>query len=163
MMCIDASGRERFLEWIDRNKPRLVVLSYPRKLCETTMSSSGSSQERRRKYRKICKQRGVFEFIEQVFHKQLSRGDDALAEDPIAEGCFRDGPVQRVLDHPDVYTVVDQGFSDGRSHPQNKTESPKPALWISTSADICQEIALRCPGLPGGQRGVFTEHCSSDL
>ena len=139
----DAGECERILEWIDHNQPRLVVLSYPRRLFAMQASSSDTSQEKRRKYKKYCREREVFEFAERVFERQLSRGDDALAEDPLPQGSFRDGPLQRIRNHPNVYAVVAEGFS--RSVREGEP-CDKSALWMSTSVEVCEEMALKCSG-----------------
>ena len=138
----DAGERERILEWIDHNQPRLVVLSYPRRLFAMQASSSDTSQEKRRKYKKYCREKEVFEFAERVFERQLSRGDNALAEDPLPQGSFRDGPLQRIRNHPNVYAAIAEGLS---RDVEGEEPCNKSALWMSTSIEVCQELAQKCP------------------
>ena len=79
---------------------------------------------------------------EKVFDMQLKRGDDALAEAAVASASFKEGPLNRILNHPEVYAVV----SSGRMQPSGSSRlaAVKPTLWMSTSVEVCEEIALRC-------------------
>ena len=140
----DADGREQILEWIDQKQPRLVVLSCPRRVQSSELIGTQSSQEKRRHRKQSQREQGMSDFIEQIFKHQLSRGDDVLAEEPCPHGSCRAGPLQRVISHPSVYTVLASGVHSGMTS--------KSVLWMSTSLEICEEIALRCSDETGHER-----------
>ena len=138
----DADGQSRLLEWIERCQPRLVVVTYPRRIWMSCVSTGeSSSQQARRARKRSLKHQGFVRFVEQVFEKQIRRGDDALAESPVGDDLFRETAVRKLVDHPQVYTTVvsSSGGSD--------KGLPRSSLWMSTSVEVCEEIALRCTAL----------------
>ena len=138
----DADGRRHLLEWIDRCQPRLIVFACPRRVWSNlSQFPSQSSQETRRVRKLIERDRWVFDFMEEVFDKQIQRGDDALAENPVASGSFRSGPIRKILHHPEVYATVTYSCSEASP---TCTSDRKASLWMSTSVEICEELALRC-------------------
>ena len=140
-----AEVREQVLEWVDRLKPRLVILSYPCSLWSVLQNMScHTPQERRRLQQKRKKEMCLLEFVEQVFQKQISRGDDALTENPLLSASFRTPPIQRVLTHPEVYTAVSHGCRLGVVNYKTYEPLHKPTLWISSSQEICDELGVRC-------------------
>ena len=146
----DVDGQRRLLEWIDRCQPRLVVLTCPRAVwlsCGSTLDMS--SQEKRRARKKCLKYEGFLGFVEQVFDKQIRRGDDALAESPVGNSSFRETAVRKLIDHPEVYTVVVDSSNGVEGCFQSLPGFQRSSLWMSTSVEVCEEIALRCHA-PGG-------------
>ena len=151
----DADGQRRLLEWVDRSQPRLVVLTCPHRIwCAFSSSSETSSQERRRSQKKRLQYKGFLGFVEKIFEKQIRRGDDALAESPVGNSSFKETAIQKLVDHPEVYTVVVPRSSKPESSLRSQPEPQSSSLWMSTSVEVCEEIALRCPASDGGpERG----------
>ena len=113
-----------------------------------------SPQEKRRLQKLRQRDAVLLEFVEQVFARQIDRGDDALAENPLSSRSFVVPPMKRVLCHPHVYTAVSHGCRHGVINPKTKLPLLKPTLWVSTSPEICDELAKRCKNEQGGERHV---------
>ena len=159
----DADGRRDLLEWIDRCQPRLVILSCPQKFWSSFNRCPQETSQQIRRRRKTQQQYMWFlEFMEHVFERQIRRGDDVLAENPVASASFRKGPIQNILNHPEVYSVVSRTCEKDVERHKDRTFRANAALWMSSSAEICQELALRCS--PSGclsEAGVKTGNSRS--
>ena len=151
----EAEQRDQLLSWIETNRPRLVIVSYPCKHWSLLTNVQYSSPQEKRRLQKLRQRDGVLlEFVEQVFARQIDRGDDALAEDPLSSRSFVTPPVKRVLCHPQVYSAVSHGCRRGIINPKSKLPLLKPTLWVSTSPEICDELAKRCKNEQGRQQHV---------
>ena len=149
-----ADQRAGLLEWIDKHRPRLVIVSYPCKHWSILTNLQYTTPQEKRRLQKLRQKDGVLlEFVEQVFARQLDRGDDALAENPVSSRSFTTHPMKRVLCHPKVYSAVSHGCRHGVVNPVTKLPLLKPTLWVSTSPEICDELAKRCTN----ERGA-TQH-----
>ena len=150
VLC-DADGQGRLLEWVDRCQPRLVVLTCPRRIWDSfAEANAGSSQERRRTRKKCLKYEGFVSFVEKVFETQIRRGDDALAESPVGEHSFRERCMGRIINHPEVYTAVVACSHGLEKECKSNPSVSRSSLWMSTSVEVCEEIALRCSAAEGG-------------
>ena len=151
----EAEQRDQLLSWIETNRPRLVIVSYPCKHWSLLTNMQYSSPQEKRRLQKLRQRDGVLlEFVEQVFARQIDRGDDALAENPLSSRSFVTPPMKRVLCHPQVYSAVSHGCRRGIINPKSKLPLLKPTLWVSTSPEICDELAKRCKNEQGGQQHV---------
>ena len=150
-----ADQRAQLLEWIDQRRPRLVIVSYPCKHWSILTNMQHSTPQEKRRLHKLRQKDGVLlEFVEQVFARQLDRGDDALAENPVNSRSFTTHPMKRVLCHPQVYSALSHGCRHGVINPVTKLPLLKPTLWVSTSPEICDELAKRCTNERGGTQHV---------
>ena len=150
-----ADQRAQLLEWIDVNRPRLVIVSYPCKHWSLLTNLQYTTPQEKRRLMRLRQRDGVLiEFVEQVFARQLDRGDDALAENPVSSRSFVTDPMKRVLCHPQVYSAVSHGCRHGVINPKTTLPLLKPTLWVSTSPEICDELAKRCTNERGGSQHV---------
>ena len=150
-----ADQRAGLLEWIDEHRPRLVIVSYPCKHWSILTNMQYTTPQEKRRLQKLRQKDGaLLDFVEQVFARQLDRGDDALAENPVSSRSFTTHPMKRVLCHPKVYSAVSHGCRHGVINPVTKLPLLKPTLWVSTSPEICDELAKRCTNERGGSQHV---------
>ena len=151
----EAEQRAQLLSWIDQNRPRLIIVSYPCKHWSLlTNMQYGTPQEKRRLQKLRQRDSVLLEFVEQVFARQIDRGDDALAENPLSSRSFVTPPMKRVLCHPKVYSAVSHGCRHGVINAKTKLPLLKPTMWVSTSPEICDELAKRCKNEQGGEQHV---------
>ena len=109
-----ADQRAELLGWIDQHRPRLVIVSYPCKHWSILTNMQYTAPQEKRQLQNLRKKDGVLlEFVEQVFARQLDRGDDALAENPVNSRSFTTHPMKRVLCHPEVYSALSHGCRYG--------------------------------------------------
>ena len=133
------------LDWLERVRPRLVLVSYPCHLWSPlTNLQYKSSQDGRRLQKLRAKEMPFLELTEQVFATQIRHGDDAVGENPLASASFVTPPMKRVSDHPEVYAAVGHGCRFGIKHPVSGEPIRKATLWFSTSREICDELGQRC-------------------
>ena len=150
-----ADQRAELLAWIDQHRPRLVIVSYPCKHWSILTNMQYRTPQEKRRLQKLRQKDGVLlEFVEQVFARQLDRGDDALAENPVSSRFFTTHQMKRVLCHPQVYSAVSHGCRHGVINPVTKLPLLKPTLWVSTSPEICDELAKRCTNERGRAQHV---------
>ena len=146
----DASVRKALMSRIRSEKPRLAVISYPCRFWSKLTDVNFRSSQQKRRLNKLRRQEEPFlELCEEVFEEQISRGDDALAENPLCSLSFSVPPMQRVLRHPKVYIGVGHGCRFNMRSSASGLLLKKPTLWISTSPELCDELALRCINGPG--------------
>lgn len=142
----DPKHRDEIRDMLERERPRLAIVEYPCTLWTQLASTNyRSKQEKRRLARRRREDEPFLELCEDVFNIQLAHGDDALAENPLTSLSFKRPPIQRILNHPDVYTGVSHGCRFGVKSRQSGLLLKKPVLWISSSVEICDELSKRCP------------------
>ncbi|CAE7379448.1 RE2 [Symbiodinium sp. KB8] len=89
----------KLVEWIDRCKPRLVILTCPPKVWSSQLKCiGGNSQAVRRQQRESKRHASFFQLSERVFERQIGRGDDALVE---SENRDTDQPMSPPLEDSD--------------------------------------------------------------
>ena len=137
--------RKSVLDFIRTHRPRLVIVSYPRKLWSPINNISAvTSQDKRRVEKKRRKELPFLELTEDIFNLQLSLGGDALGENPLPSESFKKPPIQRILTHPQVFAGVGHGCRFNIRHKRSGKLLKKPTLWFSTAPEICDELSLRC-------------------
>ena len=139
------ANRERIIHWIEKFRPRLVVVAYPCKVWSNINNLSCTTPQARRRLRvRRLKERPFLEFCEKVFEVQLKNGDDALGENPKLSASFHEKPIKNILNHPSVHTATGHGCRFGIRHAESKKLLLKPTLWFSTSPEICDQLGLVC-------------------
>lgn len=102
--------RKSVLDFIRTHRPRLVIVSYPRKLWSPINNISAvTSQDKRRREKKRRKELPFLRLTEDIFNLQLSLGGDALGKNPLPSESFKKPPIQRILTHPQVFAGVGHG------------------------------------------------------
>lgn len=142
----DPKHREEVRNMLERERPRLAIVEYPCTLwTQLAATNYRSKQEKRRLARRRREDEPFLELCEDVFNIQLAHGSDALAENPLTSLSFKRPPIQRILNHPDVFTGVSHGCRFGVRSSKSGLLLKKPVLWISSSVEICDELSKRCP------------------
>ena len=128
--------RRRLLERVDHERPRLIIISYPCDLWKKlTATPFRSSQDRRRQMKLRSAQEPFLSLCEELFARQLDRGDDALAEHPLLSQSLPASEVSRVLCRPDVHLGVGYGCQFGGRQ--------RPTLWACTSPEMSAALSLQ--------------------
>ena len=142
--------KERVLEFVQEQKPRLVVVNYPRKLWSQLTVVNYASKQRRQVLKKLKRQERPFlDLCESLFKEQLDRGDDALTESPLDSRSFNEPQMQRIMKHPDIYVGVGHGCRFNVRSSCTGLFLKRPTLWVSTSPEMCDALSLRCPNREG--------------
>ena len=138
----DANGMCKLVEWIDRCKPRLVILTCPPKVWSSQLKCiGGNSQAVRRQQRESKRHASFFQLSERVFERQIGRGDDALVESPAACASDKSDAWNHVMNHPEVFAVIGSGSKCTAVRARDQLGSRGSALWLCTSIEVCHEIA----------------------
>ena len=142
--------RIEVVERIKRERPRLVIMSWPCRLWSKLADTNYRSPQERRRLAKLRKEEEPFlEMCEEIFNEQIRRGDDALSENPLCSKSWAVPAMRRVLDHPQVFAGVSHGCRLGVKSSATGELLKKPTLWVSTSPEICDALAVRCRNRPG--------------
>ena len=146
----DSAVREDICKLIDDKKPRLVIVEYPCRLWGKWTDVNYNTPQRKRLLNKLRNaERPFLEFCEKVFDMQLARGDQALAENPLGSHSFKEPPMRRVLERPDVMVAVSHACQFNFRHVDSGKLLKKPTMWICTSQEMCDQLSRRCPNRPG--------------
>ena len=138
----DASGMCKLVEWIDRCKPRLVILTCPPKVWSSQHKCiGGNSQAVRRQQRESRRHASFFQLSERVFERQIGRGDDALVETPATCASDKSDAWNHVMSHPEVFAVLGSGSKCTAVRARDQLGFRGSALWLCTSIEVCHEIA----------------------
>ena len=142
--------RDRIKTFIDKLKPRLVIIAFPCTLWTPLTEVNYQTPQRKRKLAMLRRREEPFlQLTEDIFESQIKRGDDCLGENPLTSRAFRHPILERILRHPSVYVGVGHGCRYGVKHYTSDKLLKKPTLWFSTSPEICNQLSLRCPSRPG--------------
>lgn len=146
----EPDARENVLRRLREERPRLAIVEYPcRFWSKLTDTNFRTSQEKRRLAKLRKAEEPFLALCEDIFNEQISRGDDALAENPLCSKSFNVPAMRRVLNHPNVFAGVGHGCRYGVRNASNNLLLKKPTMWISTSPEICNALSLRCPNRAG--------------
>ena len=141
----ESSERERLLDLIDKQKPRLVIISYPCRYWTALSNINYRSAQGRRKLARLRRAEHPFlELCSEIFKRQIDRGDDALGENPQCSASFQVPVMAKFLNHPKVFKTVGHGCRYGMKHPKTGQPILKPTLWFCTSEEIIHELSKRC-------------------
>jgi len=126
----DSAARDSVCKLIDHHKPRLVIVEYPCRLWGKWTDVNYNTPQRKRHLNKLRNaERPFLEFCETVFNMQLARGDQALAENPLRSHSFKETPIRRILERPEVQVAVSHACQFNFRHPVNGTLLQKPTMW----------------------------------
>jgi hypothetical protein len=84
------------------------------------------------------------ELCEEIFRRQIARGDDALFEQPLGSAALKKRPIQNIMNMEGVFIGVGHGCMFGIKNVKTDKLVKKPTLWCSTSCEICDELSVRC-------------------
>ena len=148
----DPEERQRIKGIVQEQRPRLVIVAFPcRFWTRLTATNFRTTQAKRRLQRLRQQEQPFLDFCEEVFQEQWKRGDDALGENPLGSDAFKTASLQRILNHPEVYTCEGHGCRYGLKHPKTGRPIKKPTRWFSTSPEICDKLSVKCPNNGGKQ------------
>ncbi|CAE7631963.1 RE1 [Symbiodinium sp. CCMP2592] len=165
----DAERHDGLLEWVERNRPRLVVVSCARDFKSLdVIDKSKSSQEKRRLKHHREKQLPFVHFVESVFERQMKRGDDVLVSTCAASGAFREPVFQKIMNHPQVYATALDSRGNSAKDASSRFSGSHTVLWLSTALEICEELNMlsREGSRGGGLREMIHSHgrqCASAI
>ena len=165
----DPAVREEVFNLVVNERPRLVIISWPRKFWSKLCDVNYSTPQRRRKLNQLrVEERPFLELTERIFEEQIKNDCDAVAENPLASHAFKEPPIKRLLNRPEINIGISHGCRFGLRHPQNDLFLKKPTLWIATSPEIANAMSLRCENRQGRvshhhapcQGGHVTQHAA---
>ena len=137
--------RDELLERIDQLKPRLVVVSCPCTFYSPmTHLSSRSNQAKQQLRRLRQRERPFLNLTEDIFLRQIDRGDDALGANQHLSAYYAQSPIKRLLDREDVFVGIGRGCRFGARNIATGGHLNKLTLWFSSSPEICHELSLTC-------------------
>ena len=146
----DSAVRDEVLQLIDKECPRLVLVEWPCRFWGKLVDVNYSTPQRKRLLNRLREaERPFLEFTEEVFKRQIKRGDDALAENPLASHAFKEPPISCLLGQPGIFVGVSHGCRFNVRHVDTQELLKKPTAWISTSQEIADELSLRCENSHG--------------
>ena len=148
----------KVLDMLRTKRPRLAIVSYPCRYWKKFAETNYCTKQEKRRLAKLRKEDEPFlELTEQIFQIQLENGDDCLSESPLASQSFRKPPIQRILNHPEVYAGISHGCQFNLRNATNGLLLKRPTLWFSTSIEIRDELSKRCPNT-----NTHKEHCHGE-
>ena len=140
-----SDNRKYVMDLVKEQRPRLVVVSFPRRLWSPLSNLTYLSPQARRRLHKLrLRERPFLELCEEIFHVQLQTGGDALGENPVGSAAFKQPPIQRIINHPDVHVAAGHGCRFGVKHVKTGELLKNPTVWFSTSKDIVHELGRKC-------------------
>lgn len=146
----DEDTRKGVLERLRKARPRLAIVEYPRTFWSQLASTNYRTNQQKRRLAKLRKKDEPFlELCESIFEEQIKRGDDALAENPLASQSFKVPAMRRIMNHPQVYLGVGHGCRFNLRSSKTNLLIKRPTLWIATSPELCDALSLRCPNRAG--------------
>ena len=90
----DPAERARALDDLDRWQPRLAICEFPCRLWTTLTNLNYKGPEGKARLEELREKERVFlEFTEEVFRRQMARGDEALLEQPLRSAARREDPI----------------------------------------------------------------------
>lgn len=146
----DPEVRSEVVDLVRKRKPRFVLVEWPCKLWGKLTDINYNTPQRKRKLHKLRQEERPFlEMTEQIFREQQNRGDEALAENPLASHAFREAPIRRILDTPGIHVGISHGCQYNFRNVNTGELLKKPTMWIATSEEMVQELSLKCPNRKG--------------
>ena len=144
----DPEERDAMLQDLDRLQPRLAIVEFPCTYWSQLQNINyGQSQQRRRLLKKFRKQELPFlQLCEDVFMKQLARGDDALAENPVRSAARLETPIRRLEEHSDTYVAIGDMCRHNLRHARDGGLLRKRTWWCCTSYEMYRELNIKCEG-----------------
>ena len=147
--------RKEIIGLIKDKKPRLVLIEWPCKFWGKLTDVNYNTLQRRRKLNMLRKEERPFlEMTEEIFKIQVADGNDALAENPLASYAFKEPPIKRVLEMPEVHVGVSHACRFNFRDPVNDQLIKNPTMWVSTSPEIIEAVSLKCINRAGN-----VDHC----
>lgn len=150
----DSAVRQQVIDLVNETKPRLVIVSWPCRFWGKLVDVNFSTPQRKRRLHQLRKEERPFlELTETLFDIQIKNNADALGKNPLASHAFKEPPIKRLLNRPEISVGVSHGCRFNMRHPQNGMLLKKPTLWISTSVEIADAVSLRCENRTGKCEG----------